>query len=129
MSMETVVPASPALPEKDLGTVLAILRCARGWSHEDLEHGSGIPITSISDYERGHTVPGIKKVIRLVAAMGFPLAALDHTRRYLEALRAGSFVLAPAAREALAALRRPTGRSAAEAPSTSGELPVETGAP
>lgn len=127
--METIVPASPAIPEKDLGTALAILRCARGWSPEDLEQASGIPSTSISDYERGHTVPGVKKVIRLVAAMGFPLAALDHTLRYVEALRTGSFVPAPALREALAALRRPTSRSDAEAPSTSGELPAETGAP
>ena len=41
----------------------------------------------------------------------------------------GASVLAPAPREALAALSRPTGRSEAETPSTFGELPVETRAP
>jgi hypothetical protein len=40
----------------------------------------------------------------------------------------GASVLAPAPGEALAALSRPAGRSAAETPSTFGELSVETGA-
>ncbi len=105
--METTPPAPE--PGDELGTVLAILRCAHGCSLEDLEAISGISRTSISAYERGQADPGLKKAIRLVAAMDYSLAALDHTRRYLDALRTGSYiVLAPAAREALAALRRPS---------------------
>src|SRR6202040_2459266 len=84
---ETVIMATATLagvPREEIGTILSILRYARGWSQEELGRSSGIRSTSIADYERGHTVPTVKKVVRLVAAMGYPLAALDHTCAYLE---------------------------------------------
>ena len=122
--MEPTTPTPDAGDE--IGTVLAILRCASGCSLEHLAAISRISRTSISAYERGQADPGLKEAIRLVAAMGYSLAALDHTRRYLEALRTGSYiVLAPAVREAMADLRRPPGRSGAKRP----EPPSESDRP
>jgi transcriptional regulator with XRE-family HTH domain len=89
----------PAIPEHQLGVVLTVLRCARGWSQDDLSRESRIRNTSISDYERGRKVPELDTLYRLVVPMGYPLAAVDYTLRYLETLRAGSLALAPAARE------------------------------
>jgi transcriptional regulator with XRE-family HTH domain len=114
-------PTLAGVPRDEIGTVLSILRCARGLSQEELGRSSGIRSTSISDYERGHTVPTVKKVVRLVAAMGYPLAALDHTRAYLETLRAGGC--------SVALPQLPFGRGGAGPETPRAALPVETGAP
>jgi len=108
------------VPREDVGPVLSILRCARGWSQEELGRRSGIRSTSIADYERGHTVLAVKKVIRLVSAMGYPLKALDHTRAYLETLRTGNYI---------APIHLPFRRGGAEPERPPAVPSVETGAP
>jgi len=107
------------VPTDEIGIVLSILRCARGWSEEELGSSSGMGSTAISSYERGHAVPAVKEVVRLVAAMGYRLAALDDTRAYLERLRAGSSI----------AVDLPFRRGGAEAETPPAAPPVETGAP
>lgn len=113
------------VPRDEIGIVLSILRCGRGWSQKELARNSGARSTLISDFERGHMVPTVKQVVRLVAAMGYPLAALDLSCRYLEALRTDTYSLAPAVREALASLRALD--PSAAAPSALG--PVESPMP
>ena len=109
------------VPRDEIGTVLLILRCARGWSQEELGRNSGIRCTLIADYERRYRVPVVKEVLRLVVAMGYPVAALDHTRAYLETLRAGGC--------SVALPHLPFGRGGAGPETPRAAPPVQTGAP
>jgi transcriptional regulator with XRE-family HTH domain len=76
--------------QAELGVALTVLRIVRGWSQEELAKASGVRSGSISDYERGRMVPGLKTLQRLVGAMGYPLAALDRTQSFVDAIRAES---------------------------------------
>jgi transcriptional regulator with XRE-family HTH domain len=69
-----------------LARMLAILRTVRGWTKDDLARASGVSPSSISDYERGQREPELATLRRLLAAMGYPLGALDLTRDYIERL-------------------------------------------
>jgi DNA-binding XRE family transcriptional regulator len=109
------------VPRDEIGVVLLIMRCARSWSQEELARSSGIRSTSISNYERGHTVPVVKEVLRLVVAMGYPVAALDYTRAYIDAMRAGGC--------SVALPHLPYGRGGAGPETPRAAPPVETGAP
>jgi transcriptional regulator with XRE-family HTH domain len=79
----------------ELGVALTVLRVVRGWNQDDLAKASGLGNSAVSDYERGRKVPELKTLERLVAAMGYPLAAIDHARRFIEALRSGSALFDP----------------------------------
>src|SRR6185295_15273278 len=72
----------------DLGTALVLLRTVAGWTQEDLARASGIRGSSISDYERGKMVPGLKTLRKLLNAEGFPLAALEQALTFIEMLLA-----------------------------------------
>lgn len=87
--------AATPMAEREVGRALAILRVVRGWNQDDLARASGVRPSAISDYERCRKLPGLAVLQRLLEAMGFPLAAIDYTRLYIEALTAGSFALAP----------------------------------
>jgi len=63
----------------DLGTVLAMLRIAAGWTIDRLAKASGISRRGIAEYERGR-VPGLNSVARLLRAQGYPFSALDEAR-------------------------------------------------
>jgi transcriptional regulator with XRE-family HTH domain len=71
----------------ELSTALAVLRVIRGWNQAELAKVAAVHSSAVSAYERGKKVPGWKTVERLVSAMGFPLAALDQTRGFIEAVR------------------------------------------
>ena len=90
-------------------------------SAAELARSSGIRSTSISNYERGHTVPVVKVIVRLVAAMGYPLAALDSTRGYIDTMRSGGCTIVLP--------RLPFGRGGAGPETPRAAPPVETGAP
>jgi transcriptional regulator with XRE-family HTH domain len=87
--------AATPMAEREVGRAISILRVVRGWSQDDLARASGVRPSAISDYERCRKLPGLAILRRLLEAMGFPLAAIDYTRLYIEALTAGSFALAP----------------------------------
>jgi transcriptional regulator with XRE-family HTH domain len=70
-------------PGHDLGRVLAVLRASRSLSKTDLANASGVPSSNISQYELGHQVPELKTLRRLLTAMGYTLAAIEPTERYL----------------------------------------------
>ena len=73
----------------ELGTFLAVLRIVRGWNQEELAQASGLRSGTISDYERGKMVAGLNALQRLLGAMGYPLAALDQTRAFVNLVKAG----------------------------------------
>ena len=77
------------MSDAELGTFLAILRIVRGWNQEELAQASGLRSGTISDYERGKMVPGLNALQRLLGAMGYPLAALDQTRAFVNLVQAG----------------------------------------
>jgi transcriptional regulator with XRE-family HTH domain len=76
----------------ELSIVLTVLRVVRGWNQDDLARASGIRNTSLSDYERGRKVPELKTLRRLVAAMGYPLSAVDSAGAFIHSLRAASML-------------------------------------
>ena len=78
------------MPDAELGMALTVLRIVRGWSQEDLAKASGIRNGSISDYERNRMMPGLKTLQRLMGAMGYPLALLENTQTFIDAVRADS---------------------------------------
>ncbi len=91
--------APPTLPEElsqtgelsrpdDLSRTLTLLRAARGWSQQELGRAAGIQASSISNYERGKSQPQQKTLAQLVAAMGFPLSAIDLARDFFASLHA-----------------------------------------
>jgi len=75
------------VPNWNLGTALQLLRTVAGWSQDDLAKASGVRGSSISDYERGKIVPGLKTLQRLLRAEGYPLAVLDHALTFIDILR------------------------------------------
>lgn len=76
-----------ALPDHEMGLVLALLRTVRGWNQDDLAKASRVGNSAISDYERGRKIPEFATLKRLLDAMGYPLAAMDLSLVYAKALR------------------------------------------
>lgn len=76
----------------ELGVALMVLRIIRGWTQEELAKASGIRGSSISDYERGKMVPGLKTLQRLTAAMGYSVAALERVQSFIYSLRTESWL-------------------------------------
>ena len=100
----------------ELGTLLAVLRIVRGWNQEELAQASGLRSGTISDYERGKMVPGLNALQRLLSAMGYPLAALDQTRAFVDGLQTGGLPAASAeGADGPAALRREVEQASADA--------------
>lgn len=83
-------PASPDLPR-----VLLTLRASRRLTQADLERLSGVPASSISEYEAGKTTPGLATLTRLLRGMGLGLPALETTEDYLRALDMGGRSVLP----------------------------------
>ena len=83
----------PAPRERDLGHAIMVLRVVRGWDQGELALAAAVAASAISEYERGRKVPGLVTLQRLIEAMGFPLAAIDHTWAYVDGLRTGTFSL------------------------------------
>ena len=83
------------MTDGDVSVALTVLRVVRGWNQDDLAKASGVRNSSVSDYERGRKVPGLKTLIRLVASMGYPLSAIDHVMSFIDALRSGTMLSEP----------------------------------
>jgi transcriptional regulator with XRE-family HTH domain len=86
------------MTDGDVGVALTVLRVVRGWNQDDLARASGVRNSAVSDYERGRRVPGLKTLIRLISSMGYPLSAIDHVMRFIEALRSGTALSEPVVR-------------------------------
>jgi transcriptional regulator with XRE-family HTH domain len=83
--------------DDEVALTITLLRQVRGWNQDDLAKASGVGNSAISDYERSRKLPELATLGRLLDAMGFPLAAIDVTRQYVETLRAGGSTLSPIA--------------------------------
>ena len=83
------------MAETELGLALTLLRIVREWNQDELANASGVRSSSISDYERGKMVPGLKILQRLLGAMGYPLWAIEHSQNFVDAVRAESLVAQP----------------------------------
>jgi transcriptional regulator with XRE-family HTH domain len=96
-----------------IGRALAILRLSRGWNQHELARRAGIHNSSVSEYERGRTIPEYATIARLVEALGYPASALDRARRFLAALDGQEWGPAPeGAPDGAVALARQAGRAA-----------------
>ncbi len=82
------MPGEPA----DFSLTLTILRLSRGWSQEQLAQASGMSNSAISEYERGKKVPELRSLRRIVAGLGYRLAAIERTEDFLADLRAESLL-------------------------------------
>lgn len=74
-------------PSADLAITLTLLRVARGWTQDELAQASGVANSSISEYVRGRKVPELATLQRLLAAMGYPLGAIDAAQGFVAHLR------------------------------------------
>jgi transcriptional regulator with XRE-family HTH domain len=85
------------MSEDELSIALQLLRVIKGWNQADLARASRVHNTSVSEYERGKTIPELRTLHRLVGAMGYPLSALDQPYAYIETVRTHSLLtVAPA---------------------------------
>jgi len=79
---------APALPVKNLGRILAVMRNALGFKQHQLARAARVHPSSLSDYEKGLSVPELPTLQRLLEAMGVSFFALELTGRFLEGLEA-----------------------------------------
>ncbi|MFY9826983.1 MAG: helix-turn-helix transcriptional regulator [Thermoanaerobaculia bacterium] len=79
---------APALPIKNLGHILAVLRNALGFKQYQLARAARVHPSSLSDYENGISVPEMPTLQRLLEAMGVSFSALELTGKFLEDLEA-----------------------------------------
>jgi transcriptional regulator with XRE-family HTH domain len=69
---------------EELGRALTVLRVARGLTQHELAKLTRIPSSSISDYERGTMVPGLRILQRLLGGLGLPLVAIQEAQGLVE---------------------------------------------
>jgi transcriptional regulator with XRE-family HTH domain len=96
--MSTIRRTSDHLPG-----VIAVARCALGWSQAQLAKASGLSKTSISQYERGK-VPSVASLQRIAAALGTTVTDLAELAAVLRRFQAGKALNDAASRPAAALL-------------------------
>lgn len=79
---------APAVPVKNLGRILAVLRNALGFKQHQLARAARVHPSSLSDYEKGLSVPELPTLQRLLEAMGVSFFALELAGKFLEELEA-----------------------------------------
>jgi transcriptional regulator with XRE-family HTH domain len=83
-------PKSELRASSELGVALNILRIIRGMTQDELAEASGLRSASISNYERGVNIPELASLRRLLAALGYPLGAIDLTEDFVRRMRSGA---------------------------------------
>ena len=73
----------PSHIDPDFGLSLSLLRVGRGWSQADLARASGLPPSSISQYEGGKKLPELASLMRMLSAMDYGFSDLDRARMFL----------------------------------------------
>ncbi|HVT60986.1 MAG TPA: helix-turn-helix transcriptional regulator [Thermoanaerobaculia bacterium] len=94
----------------ELGAVIRLLRAYRGWGQGKLAAAAGFSRAQVCDWERGRKVPEVESLVRITAALGLPLLAVDSALALLEALHDGA--------------RREAGRREAAAAGAAGTAPA-----
>jgi transcriptional regulator with XRE-family HTH domain len=73
----------PSHIDPDFGLSLAVLRVGRGWSQADLARASGVPASSVSQYEGGKKLPELASLMRMLSAMDYVFSDLDRARMFV----------------------------------------------
>jgi transcriptional regulator with XRE-family HTH domain len=80
---------------EELGRALTVLRVAGGVNQDELASLTGIRASSISDYERGKVIPGLRLLQRLLGGLGLSLVDIQTAQGLIESVkraRLGSLV-------------------------------------
>lgn len=64
-------------PTRHLGRGLVRLRGARGWKQRELAEAAGVTKAMLSNWERGHTLPRLESLEKVLVALGADLRALQ----------------------------------------------------
>ncbi|MFL6236913.1 MAG: helix-turn-helix domain-containing protein [Thermoanaerobaculia bacterium] len=73
----------PSHIDPDFGLSLAVLRVGRGWSQADLARASGVPASSVSQYEGGKKLPELASLMRMLSAMDYGFSDLERARMFV----------------------------------------------
>jgi transcriptional regulator with XRE-family HTH domain len=76
---------------EDIGVVIHMLRVVRGLSQGDLAKLSEVRNSSISNYERGKTIPKFESIQKLAAGLDLPLSAVEEAQEFIHRMRSRSF--------------------------------------
>lgn len=71
----------------DVGVIIHVLRVVRGLSQGDLARLSGVRNSSISNYERGKSIPKLDTLEKLAQGLGLPVSAMESTREFIHRMR------------------------------------------
>lgn len=72
---------------EDLGVVLHVLRVIRGLSQGELARLSGVRNSSISNYERGKSVPKLDTLEKLAQGLELPVSAMEEAQEFIRRMR------------------------------------------
>ena len=89
---------------EELGRALTVLRVAGGVNQDELASLTGIRASSISDYERGKVIPGLRLLQRLLGGLGLSLVDIQDAQGLIESVK----------RARLGRLAQPSGGSGEE---------------
>ena len=79
------LPLADSVTRRAVATSLMVQRNTRGWSQTRLGRAAGIHSSAVSTYETGKRLPHLQTVLRLLAALGYPLADFQATVAFLRA--------------------------------------------
>lgn len=72
---------------EDVGVAIHVLRVIRDLSQGQLAEASGVRNSSISNYERGKSVPKLETVQKLADGLGLPLSVVEETQAFIDKVR------------------------------------------
>lgn len=71
----------------DVGVIIHVLRVIRGLSQGDLAQLSGVRNSSISNYERGKSVPKLETLEKLGQGLELPISAMEEAQEFIRRMR------------------------------------------
>lgn len=75
---------------EDVGVAIHVLRVIRELSQGELAEASGVRNSSISNYERGKSVPKLETIQKLAGGLRVPLSVVEEAQGFIEWVRSRS---------------------------------------
>jgi len=72
---------------EDVGVIIHVLRVIRGLSQGELGRLSDVRNSSISNYERGKSVPKLETLEKLAKGLELPISAMEETQEFIRRMR------------------------------------------
>lgn len=72
---------------EDVGVIIHVLRVIRGLSQGELARLSDVRNSSISNYERGKSVPKLETLEKLAKGLELPISAMEETQEFIRRMR------------------------------------------